>query len=54
MAKNLSKENVIYKTNVEYGDYTINHFQGCSHGIIPILCLSDGKRFGKLSHTKNG
>ena len=25
-----SRKTLIYKTGVEYGDYTINHVQGCS------------------------
>ena len=28
----IQRKSLIYKTGVEYGDYTINHIQGCSHG----------------------
>ena len=28
----IQRKSLIYKTNVEYGDYTINHVQGCGHG----------------------
>ena len=26
------RKSLIYKTAVEYGDYTLNHVTGCSHG----------------------
>ena len=28
----IERKTLLYKTGVEYGDYTINHLQGCSHG----------------------
>ena len=28
----LFRKSLIYKTGVEYGDYTLNHVLGCSHG----------------------
>ncbi len=38
---------MIYKTNVEYGDYTMNHVQGCSHGCLyPCYAFLLAKRFG--------
>lgn len=30
--KSMERKSLLYKTGVEYGDYTINHVQGCSHG----------------------
>lgn len=37
------------KTGVEYGDYTINHIQGCSHGCLyPCYAFMMAKRFGKV------
>ena len=39
---------LLYKTGVEYGDYTINHIQGCAHGCkYPCYAMSMAKRFGK-------
>ena len=39
---------MLYKTGVEYGDYTINHVQGCAHGCkYPCYAMSMAKRFGK-------
>lgn len=39
---------MLYKTGVEYGDYTMNHVQGCAHGCIyPCYAYLMAKRFGK-------
>ena len=47
--KFIHRKSLIYKTNVEYGDYTINHFQGCSHGCkYPCYAYLMAKRFGKV------
>ena len=43
------RKTLLYKTNVEYGDYTINHIQGCSHGCkYPCYAYLMAKRFGKV------
>lgn len=45
----ISRKSLIYKTNVEYGDYTINHIQGCSHGCkYPCYAYLMKKRFGAI------
>ena len=47
--KFLQRKSLIYKTNVEYGDYTINHIQGCSHGCkYPCYAYLLKKRFGNV------
>lgn len=44
------RKTLLYKTGVEYGDYTINHVQGCSHGCLyPCYAFMMAKRFGKVS-----
>lgn len=41
---------MLYKTGVEYGDYTMNHLLGCSHGCkYPCYAFMMAKRFGKIS-----
>lgn len=41
---------MLYKTGVEYGDYTMNHVQGCSHGCkYPCYAFMMAKRFGKVA-----
>ena len=40
---------MLYKTSVEYGDYTMNHVLGCSHGCkYPCYAFLMSKRFGKV------
>lgn len=40
---------MLYKTGVEYGDYTMNHVLGCSHGCkYPCYAFLMAKRFGKI------
>ena len=40
---------MLYKTGVEYGDYTMNHVQGCSHGCrYPCYAMLMAKRFGRI------
>ena len=42
------RKTLLYKTGVEYGDYTINHVQGCAHGCkFPCYAMMMAKRFGK-------
>lgn len=46
---NISRKTLLYKTAVEYGDYTINHVEGCSHGCMyPCYAMLMAKRFGKV------
>jgi len=41
---------MLYKTGVEYGDYTMNHVAGCAHGCkYPCYAFLMAKRFGKAS-----
>lgn len=45
----LNRKSLIYKTGVEYGDYTLNHVLGCSHGCTyPCYAYQMAKRFGKV------
>lgn len=44
----IKRSTMLYKTGVEYGDYTINHIQGCAHGCkFPCYAMMMAKRFGK-------
>lgn len=43
----IKRKTMLYKTGVEYGDYTINFVQGCSHGCkYPCYAFTMKKRFG--------
>lgn len=45
----IQRKSLLYKTGVEYGDYTINHVQGCAHGCkYPCYAMMMAKRFGKV------
>ncbi len=47
--KRIIRKSLLYKTAVEYGDYTINHVEGCSHGCLyPCYAMMMAKRFGKI------
>lgn len=47
--KTITRKTMLYKTGVEYGDYTINHVQGCAHGCkFPCYAMMMAKRFGKV------
>lgn len=43
----IERKTMLYKTGVEYGDYTMNHVLGCSHGCkYPCYAFMQKKRFG--------
>lgn len=47
----LMRKTMLYKTGVEYGDYTMNHVLGCSHGCLyPCYAFLMSKRFGKVAN----
>ena len=47
--KYVERKTMLYKTGVEYGDYTMNHVQGCSHGCLyPCYAFLLKKRFGQI------
>lgn len=47
--KIVERKSMLYKTGVEYGDYTMNHVHGCSHGCLyPCYAYLMAKRFGKV------
>lgn len=45
----ITRKSLLYKTGVEYGDYTMNHALGCSHGCkYPCYAFLMKKRFGQV------
>ena len=53
MLEKIQRKSLLYKTAVEYGDYTINHVEGCSHGCLyPCYAFLMAKRFGKIKTYK--
>lgn len=48
--KIINRKSMLYKTGVEYGDYTMNHVLGCAHGCkYPCYAFLMAKRFGKVA-----
>lgn len=46
----IERKTMLYKTGVEYGDYTMNHIQGCAHGCkYPCYAFLMKKRFGQIN-----
>ena len=51
--KTIKRKTLLYKTGVEYGDYTINHVHGCAHGCeFACYAMLMAKRFGKVKTYK--
>lgn len=47
--RTITRKSMLYKTGVEYGDYTMNHVQGCSHGCkYPCYAYLMARRFGRV------
>ena len=45
----IQRKSMLYKTGVEYGDYTLNFVQGCAHGCrYPCYAFLLKKRFGQI------
>ncbi|CDD91747.1 radical SAM domain protein [Coprobacillus sp. CAG:826] len=49
----IKRKSLLYKTDVEYGDYTINHVLGCSHGCLyPCYAYNLKRRFGEIQNRE--
>ncbi len=45
----ITRKSLLYKTEVEYGDYTTNYVLGCQHGCLyPCYAFNMAKRFGNV------
>lgn len=43
------RKSLLYKTEVEYGNWTINHIEGCMHGCkFPCYAFMMSKKFGRV------
>lgn len=52
--KKITRKTLLYKTGVEYGDYTVNHAEGCSHGCkYPCYAMMMKIRFGKFKNYED-
>lgn len=47
--KKIKRKSLLYKSNVEYADFCLNHVEGCAHGCnFPCYAMQMAKRFGKI------
>lgn len=54
LMKRITRKSMLYRTGVEYGDYTMNHVFGCSHGCkFPCYAFNMAKRFGNVNEYKD-
>lgn len=45
----IKRKSMLYRTKVEYGDWAMNHVQGCAHGCsYPCYAFLMAKRFGRV------
>lgn len=52
--KTVTKKSLLYKSEVEYADFSINHVLGCSHGCtFPCYAMMMAKRFGWINSYKD-
>ena len=50
----IERKSLLYKTKVEYGNFTVNHVEGCSHGCLyPCYAMIMAKRFGKVKNYED-
>ena len=53
-AGSVERKTMLYKTGVEYGDYSMNHVLGCAHGCkYPCYAFLMKKRFGITKYYKD-
>lgn len=49
-ASTITRKSLLYRSKVEYGGWTVNHVQGCSHGCrFPCYAKMLAKRFGRAA-----
>lgn len=49
--KKITRKSLLYKTKVNYGDYSINHVEGCSHGCkFPCYEMMQKMRYGTIKN----
>lgn len=48
--KKTRRKSLLYKSGVEYADFSLNHVEGCAHGCnYPCYAMKLAKRFGKIN-----
>lgn len=45
----IKRKSLLYRSNVEYADFSLNYVEGCAHGcLFPCYAMQMAKRFGKV------
>lgn len=47
-----TKNKLLYKSKVEYVDWTINHLKGCAHACVYCYAYSQAKRYGQVQNEE--
>ncbi len=48
--KKTIRKSLLYRSGVEYADFSLNHVEGCSHGCkYPCYAMNMAKRFGRIN-----
>lgn len=51
--KKIMRKSLLYKSSVEYADFSLNHVEGCAHGCMyPCYAFNMAKRFGRVNSYK--
>ncbi|MBU4348078.1 MAG: radical SAM protein [Nanoarchaeota archaeon] len=49
--KKILRKSLLYKSDVEYADFCLNHVEGCSHGCkFPCYAMQMAKRYGRIKN----
>ena len=52
--ESIQRKSLLYKSDVEYSDFSINHVLGCSHGCaFPCYAMMMAKRFGWIKNYED-
>lgn len=51
--KKIMRKSLLYKSGVEYADFSLNHVEGCAHGCrYPCYAMNMAIRFGRIKSPK--
>ncbi len=54
MTRVIERKSLLYRSKVEYGGWTINHVEGCSHGCTYCYATNVAKRTGRVASGESG
>ncbi len=52
--RTIKRKSLLYKSDVEYASYALNHVEGCSHGCLyPCYAMMMKKRYGRVKNYQD-